>query len=183
MDIFLECMVKKKKDAGDYLFVAAMVILGIILSAAAAYITLLFAPFATGFGMLVIALIWYGVYILSRRRNIEYEYSFTNGILDVDVIYAKRTRNSMLTVRARDFIILAPVYQEQFREQYLNASGLIKRSYFAASSMSERRLYFADFIINAERVRLFFEPTRAMVLAMKRYNPDNIHVFDESEPL
>ena len=181
MDIFLEYMVKKKKDAADYFYIAAMILSGIITSVLVLYISAFFISYTMGLQFLVVAFIWYGVCILIRRRNVEYEYSFTNGVLDVDAIYAKRKRSHILTVKARDMLLCAPVYSGRFQEQYLNVKGL-KRSYLAVRSMGERGLYFADFITNAERVRLIFGPPHNMISNMKKYNPNNIHLLDESHP-
>ncbi len=180
MDIFLEHMVKKKKDTGDYFFIICIILAGILLTVLLLLVAAHFVSYAMGLEFMAIALVWYGVYILLRRRHVEYEYVFTNGVLDIDAIYAKRRRGHVLSVKARDMLICAPVYVRRFEEAYLNMSG-VKRTYALASSLSAQNIYFADFMMNAERVRLLFEPTVKMITGMKKYNPNNIHLPDAQE--
>ena len=45
----------------------------------------------------------YGTYFLVTSSYVEYEYTFTNGELDVDKIIAKKKRTSLLSVEVRSF--------------------------------------------------------------------------------
>lgn len=180
MDIFMEYMVKKKKETRDYLFAVSMLLLALLTSIVILYLAAFVVSYTMGLEFLLVVGAWYGAYLLIRRRNVEYEYTFTNGELDVDAIYAKRRRNHMLTVRVRDMDICAPVYTGQYQEAYIKHAG-IKSSFFAASSMVSRSLYFADFQYNGETVRLLFEPPTSMIDKMKKYNPAKIHPLSEME--
>ena len=178
MDIFLEYMVKRQKDMHDHMAIFGIiagacvltVVLGFVLTLLPSELFLLF--------FLVIIGIWFGVYILISRRNMEYEYTFTNGELDVDVVYAKKRRVHLLTVRAKEFNICAPVYDERYKDAYVRGKEL-KKTIQAVSSMSSRDIYFADFYLNGEHARLLFEPSRRMIEAIARYNRKQVHLSDD----
>jgi len=176
MDIFLEQIIKKKKDSRDRLLTLLM-----ILSAATVTVTLLLINMSgmEGLQLVLIGGSWYGAYLLIRRRRLEYEYCFTNGELDIDVIRARRKRYHAISVRAKEIAICANIFDDAHKERYLDASG-IKRQYDMASTPDSRNVYFVDFRRNGERMRLLFEPTRKMLAAMKKYNPANIHIQEEA---
>ena len=175
MDIFLEHIVKKKKDTIDRVF--TMVIIAIVIA-----VTLLLFSLNLGsvseYRFVLMAGVWYGAYMLIRRRRLEYEYSFTNGELDVDVIRARRKRYHAVSVKAKEFTVCANIFDEDHKEQYLNVTGL-KRQYEMVSTTRSRDIYFADFRKNGERTRLLFEPTKKMLEGMKKYNPARVYIKEE----
>ena len=180
MDTFVEYMVKKKRDGADRLK-----IFGAILAALA--LTFIFGLLVTITDSMLFILwfalavtVWYGVYVIISRQSIEYEYTFTNGELDIDAIYSKRRRVHLLTVRVRMFDICAPAYDESFKKEYLDVKN-IKRMYKYASSMHTEKLYFADFLLNGDKVRLCFEPSDKMVEGMKLFNPRSIHTKNDTK--
>lgn len=183
MDVFIECMVKRKKSASDYgkicaiIFgataIIAVIVLFIIYSAAtplANAITFLFAVFAV-----VIAAVIFFAYKLICKLSIEYEYAFTNGELDVDAIYSKKSRVNLLTVRVKEFKTCARVFDENYRDSFLKNSKNAKMIDASDGEMNGRT-YFADFFYNGELTRLLFSPSKSMAKAMYRYNPKCIHI-------
>lgn len=94
-DVFIEYMVKKKQPAG-WAFLKIAIIAASVLSAMAAFI--FFSPL----GLLLAIGALYGGYRLVLAQNIEYEYSVTNGELDVDQIVAQRKRKRLITVDCKE---------------------------------------------------------------------------------
>ena len=45
--------------------------------------------------------------------------------------------------------------------------------------MDSDNVYFADFLLNGDKMRLFFEPPKKMIEAIKRFNMRNVHVRGE----
>lgn len=179
MDTFVEYMVKKKKGTKEILKIFLSVTGAILLSIIIGFlVTITNKIFFIAWFAVVVA-VWYGVYVIISRQNIEYEYSFTNGELDVDSIYSKRRRVHLLTLRVREFDICAPAFDERFRDAYINA-GDIKKLYQTASSIESDRLYFADFLLNGDKVRLLFEPSDKMIEAIKRFNVRNVYLKEEA---
>jgi ABC-type Fe3+-siderophore transport system permease subunit len=108
------------------------------------------------FAFLGIALVWYIVYTVVSSRNIEYEYCITDGILDIDIITAKRKRKSLATIVVSNAEIIAPAsieYIEQF-----NKNGIVFK---IDASMKNNKIM--DFFIifpnkNGQITRLVFTP-------------------------
>ncbi|MDO4614067.1 MAG: hypothetical protein Q4B15_00395 [Lachnospiraceae bacterium] len=72
-----------------------------VLTAAAAF----FFMFYLIFGTIAAAV---GTYFVFHRTNAEYEYDYTNGELDVDIIYAKASRKHLMTLDMREIDCAAP---------------------------------------------------------------------------
>ncbi len=91
MDTFVEQIVKKKKTAVDFLIMMAIAFAAFLVSVAIyVYISFLL-PF-------VVLVVW-GAWWLITNRNIEFEYSYTNGEMDVDCIIAQRRRKRLCSVK------------------------------------------------------------------------------------
>jgi hypothetical protein len=104
MDIFCEQIVKKKKSTTEILTVLLIWIAGWILCAALvlAGLTLLSGRFFMP-SLLLSAGVVYGVLKLTARFNLEYEYSVTNGVLDVDKIINRSDRKLMISAQISQF--------------------------------------------------------------------------------
>lgn len=95
MDTYCEQLVKIKKGAKFYLG-----ILGIWLAAlVVALISLLYLRFISA---IIIVAAGYGAYYLCGFLSVEYEYIITNGTLDIDIIYSKRSRKRIATFELSD---------------------------------------------------------------------------------
>ena len=94
MDIFVEQIVKKKFGPKDYLVFAAVVVLGLAL----VFLSVLFLlPFA----VLIFAGVCFGAYQIITSRNLEFEYSATNGDITVDKIIYRRRRKRLISLDAK----------------------------------------------------------------------------------
>lgn len=58
------------------------------------------------------------VVFLIRRMNKEYEYIFTNGLLDIDCIYNKSSRRSKLSLEVSDIEIIAHINDREHLKKY-----------------------------------------------------------------
>ncbi|MDD2361817.1 MAG: DUF6106 family protein [Oscillospiraceae bacterium] len=111
MDTFVEQIIAKKKSAKDY-----AVIFG---SITFAFLVMFFAlPYLLRYlGFLAVLLffgIGYGLWWLLTSLNIEYEYSVTNGDIDIDQITAKRKRKRIVSVSGTKIESLEPYTTEQY---------------------------------------------------------------------
>lgn len=91
MDTFVEQIVKKKKDGKDIALIVGIWILFVIVSAAAVL-------FLRMLGFLILCGAGYGAWWLTTERNREFEYSLTNGSIDIDEIIAQRKRKRIVSV-------------------------------------------------------------------------------------
>ena len=90
MDVFVEQIVKKKASGMDYLIYLGVIIAAIILIT----LSMLFIPALT---IMVLAGAIFGAYYLITMRDLEFEYSFTNGDLTVDKIMHRRSRKRLIS--------------------------------------------------------------------------------------
>jgi hypothetical protein len=103
MDIFCEQIVQKKKTTFEKLTVALIWLGGWMIAMLLILVGLTYVP--RFFMLLVLAAIGaiYGAMKLSSRLNIEYEYSVTNGVLDVDKIINRSDRKRLLSAEISAF--------------------------------------------------------------------------------
>lgn len=115
----------------------------------------------------------YGCFVLRNNQRIEYDYTFTNGILDIAKIINNRKRKKLLSADTREFEVLAPISDDGF-QRMLNHKGIEQKlNYFLNRGAG---LYYAVFTHNGKKTLLVFEPSEKMVEMMKIYNPRNIKV-------
>lgn len=173
MDIFKEYIVEKKKEPID-----TLISVGIVFAAfAVTYILMLFMllnmQLLAGVGLLLIAGCWFLAVKLIRNRNVEYEYILTNHELDIDKIMARSARKRLLTVDFRRIERCASVKDPEFENQ----AGKKIKNY--AGDISGERVYFVDIYEEAEPVRVVFQPSSAILEAIKQINPRQVSVRDE----
>ena len=164
MDFFNEWIVKRRKTAQDYMSVAitvmvtCMVLYGVVLQFMMAKY-MYFIP-------IEIALVVFIAYKIISSMNVEYEYSVTNGDLDIDKVISKRRRKKMVSLKLRDVEYFAPFEGEHIR---VAEDASIKRIYDASSGLDAPRLHFIIYYYNSEKTLLLFEPTDEMIDNFSHY--------------
>jgi len=101
-DVFVEQLIRRERPGGEFLFKCGAIILGLILIAAS--IVFLRPVFPFFFALVVILEFFAFVYTVK-----EYEYSFMNGDVDVDMIQGKRHRRSVMSFNCREVTVMAPL--------------------------------------------------------------------------
>lgn len=174
MDIFIEQIIKRKKDGIDYAIIAGIILLGIIITAVC---VLIIGGFSIGIAFLLIAAAWYGAYLLIHMRNLEYEYILTNSDLDIDKIVAKRGRKRLISVNLKEISILANVEDSTYANEYRNITN-INKTINAVGDNTDGGIYFVDFHLDGVNNRVLFQPNDKIKTALKTINPRLIHITD-----
>ena len=104
-DIFVEELITCRGGVKTRLMQVGVILLAVILLIA----DLLFVPLVAPVTFVVICVVAFFVF---RWLNTEYEYSFTNGDLDVDRISGRRWRRRMLEIGQKQIKVMAPYTQE-----------------------------------------------------------------------
>ena len=173
MDFFTEQIVKKKKVALDYVKLVLLLILaGLIMMC-----TLSFVMIPT-FGNIIFfigAAMIYIIYRLITGLNLEYEYSFTNGSLDVDKIIAARKRKHIATLNARTIEIMGPKTDHAFGSYFNNPD--IKKIY-ACTHIDDSDVYFVVFENDGKKSIMLFNPNTKIKDGFKRFNPQKVSIDD-----
>lgn len=96
MDTYKEQMVKKAANSTDQIKKNALIILGISLAGIILAFSLML-PSLIMIGIFAAIGIFYGVFYLLKDFNIEYEYLYTNGDIDIDKIIGQRKRKRLVS--------------------------------------------------------------------------------------
>lgn len=190
-DIFLELLVPRKKDAKDKIIIGLIILaavivtlllfavmLGISLAAAAEESAQGFSSMTFSIGLLLVALAWYGAYLLITTRNIEYEYIVTNNELDIDKVMSKKGRKHLVTVDMSNVKCMGRVDDDSCNDIYKNPpEGVKVLNYQAVSKTSFT--YFIDCTIEEQRTIVVCQLTGKMADGLWRYNPKNIKRYHD----
>ena len=101
MDTFVEQIVKKKKTVMDWLIIVAIILAAFLLSS----VIFLYVRFLVP---MIVLVVW-GAWWLCTNRNIEFEYSITNGEMDIDMIIAQRRRKRLCSIKCAKVEAYGPV--------------------------------------------------------------------------
>ena len=114
----------------------------------------------------------YGTFFLYRGTNIEYEYTFTNGDLDIDKIIAQSKRKEMLTIQVNKFTDFGR-YNEQTPEETEDMTVIMVSDNIASHE------YYADFPHEEYgNTRLIFSPDEKMLGNINRSLPQKLRISD-----
>lgn len=173
MDIFTECMVKKKKGTIDYLKVVLCILIIITVLMAMPFVSQV--KYVGIILFMVCAGVIYLLYNIIISINLEYEYTFTNGAMDVDKIIAARRRKRITSLNARSIEIMASVHSNE-AGAYANDKS-IKR-YYACTSVDDSDTYFVIYSENDKKYMLIFNPNETIKDGFKRLNPQKVFLAD-----
>lgn len=117
------------------------------------------------FGLLLAAAVIYGAYYLFQRLNREYEYIYTGGEVDIDVIYGKAKRQRLITLKPRQIEFMGK--SGQYFEKYRNQSGIQKVLDFSDGQKEGQYMV----IVNSNQLKklVLFSPSDRLVEQMKPY--------------
>jgi len=156
-DVFMEQLIKWQNTPSDRLKKA-----GLILAVLAIFfLTMAIIP---AFGVIVTMLAGFGAYVLMGRLNKEFEYSFTNGELDIDVIYNKSSRKRIFNGYVRDFEIMAHVNDPDHKNSIASAN----EHHDYSSGITSDRSYVFLTNYKSKRVSIIMEPNDEMLAAMAK---------------
>ncbi len=113
------------------------------------------------YGGIAVGLYYYKDYLLT-----EYEYTFTNGEIDFDMVLGNRRRKKLMSLRMREAEAGGRIGSGQF-ERFSSMRDAKKLNYYLNESDD---LYFLYFIRDGKKNILIFEPTDTMVDMMVQYS-------------
>jgi hypothetical protein len=122
-------------------------------------------PFGSFVGMLgIIGLVYLG-YKLFMKYDLEYEYIYLNGEIDIDKIIAKSDRKRIITVKCTDF--------EKFGIYDANDSQIkniqVDKSFNFSSNTGAKQYYAVLKHREFKKTLIIFEPEERIIADMKNY--------------
>lgn len=163
-DLYQEHLVKKEKTPKDSVMKFGMIGLTAVLAAAGIFIT----PLAL-LAALVLGLVAY--FIVIPKTDLEFEYLFVNGELDIDKIMAKSKRKKAKTLNIQEADLIAPVNSHKM--DYYNSNQKLKVLDFSSGNPEHKR-YAIIARDGGETCKIIIEPDEAMASAMRNSAPSKV---------
>ena len=158
-DFYTEQLVKRKKASSATLIKILLIILT-VLSA--------MLIFMIPFGVIVLALMIGLDVFLFRSMDVEYEYLFVNGSLDIDKIMAKSRRKNLFSMEIGELEVMAHSGSPELRPY----QGLKGTDY--SSGTGEGDTYELIVVSNGEKKKIIFEPNAEICEGMKMMAPRKV---------
>ena len=147
-DLYREILVKRATPAADRIKQGGLIGLTVVCLAG----SLLFMPLLPA--GIVLAVV---TFFLFPRFDLEYEYLYVNGDLDIDKIMHKAKRKRVFSMNVNDLEVLAPIDAIELR-QYQRAKVL---DY--SSGTGRGRLYALVVTDHGQQKKIIFEPNDTIV--------------------
>ena len=176
MDSFKEQIIRKENTQKD----STMRFLIAFACVALCFAVIIFTMMLMGYlpiALVICGGIIYGGVYLMQNLNLEYEYIFTNGDLDIDKVIAARSRKHLATIKVNDTTDIG---------EY-NGSDNGNRTVIMASAMNPE---ITDWFMDVKHpdlgdVRLIFTPDEDMLRVIKIHLPrtirSKVNVSEKSE--
>lgn len=142
-DFYTEQLVKKQPDMKDLATKIGLVAL---------FVVSVLIVFMFPLGLLLPVIVIVFDVIMFRRLNVEYEYLYVNGDLDIDKIMNRSKRKKLFTMNVSELELLAPADAPELR-QYRN----LKMADYC-SGTGQARQYALIVADHGEMKKIIFEP-------------------------
>jgi len=159
MDNFYEQLENTEKTTKYKMINGAMYVFGIL--ALLCLSAVLIIP------CVISVLIAVGAFFLKKKAYVEYEYVFTNGVIDIDAIYEQRKRKRLVSFDAKDMELLAEVNSNYVKD----FSNKPTRELSCFQAATKKLVYVAMITGGVERLQFSFTPDKGFLDLCYKYNP------------
>ena len=119
-----------------------------------------------GFGGLAI-----GSYFYKDTLKTDYEYSYTNGVLDIAKVKNNKTRKEILSCSVKnDVEFFAPIMTNDFN-RYQSMSDVKKINAWLNRDVIK---HFVIIRKDSQKIMLIFEPSEKFMQTVKKYHPQQV---------
>lgn len=158
-DFYTEQLVKRKSPSSTVLLKVLLIMITVF-----SVLLIFVIPFAI---LILIGLVCVDVFVF-RSMDVEYEYLFVNGNLDVDKILSKSRRKQVLSMDMNELELLAPEGAPELRQyQGLKAINL-------SSMTGNAKLYEMIIVQKGTKKKVVFEPNSTILDGMKLLAPRKV---------
>ncbi len=164
MDHFAEQLVKKYHSSKDDLNRALIIAAAVVITVVSILLVLAGFPLAL---VLPVCAIWAAIYLMKMQR-VEYEYSCTNGELDIDKILGQTKRKPLLSVNVGAFTAFGKAGEVKESEDDMTTFSAMGTSLMGGEE--EIPAYYAEFEHPEHgKCCLYFNPDENLREAMAPY--------------
>lgn len=166
-DLYREILVKRETPVANKILKAALMVL-VVMCVLAGF---LLSPLLLLIGMVLGIVLW--IFVLPKFE-VEYEYLYVNGELDIDVIYSRQKRKRVGSYDMQELEIMAPSKSHAL-DSYLNAPGVKVKDF--SSGKAEEKSYIL--VLNKEKGREIVkaELDDVVVNDIRRMQPRKVNLF------
>ncbi len=158
-DFYTEQLVKKKTEMRDIVVKTCLILLTVLS---------VFLIFVTPFGILAPVILAVVDVFVFRYLDVEFEYLYVNGSLDIDKIMHKERRRNVFSAEIEDMEVLAPSGSRE-----LLAYQNVRPEDFT-SRMSGRDVYEMIFTAGGRKRRVIFEPNEKLLEGIRMRSPRKV---------
>ena len=155
-DVYKEQIVKRKQTSKDSLKRGGLVVGALLIFVLALNFLPAFAPVIGTAGVVA-------AFFLSSYLKVEYEYVFTNGELDIDIIYNRSRRKRTFSCSVRDIEIMAHVEDPN----HLGAFNGAQETRDFSSGVVGPETYAFLIAHGGKNLKVLIEPNEKMLLAFR----------------
>lgn len=162
-DLYSELLVKKDQTAKDVVTRYGLIILTVLFAAAGLFVH----------PLLLIGAVILGVaaYFIIPRTDLEFEYLFVNGDMDIDMVMSKSKRKKVKSIKITEADLVAPL--DSHRLDYYNGNQKLKVLDYSSGNPEHKR--FAIITRDGtEACKIIIEPDGNMALAIKNSAPSKV---------
>lgn len=134
---------------------------GVVLAVILVTLICMAVPILRPFTIFVIAAACFGAYYLMTMLSIEYEYAFTNGELDIDIIYNKSRRKRVFNGDVKNFEVMAHVTDTAHTRDFSTATET--KDYSSGVTGPNTYAFLASY--KGKRQKIIIEPNDVMIKA------------------
>ncbi|MBR6524190.1 MAG: hypothetical protein IKT39_06260 [Clostridia bacterium] len=170
MDMFTECLLKRRKHFKEYAIIFPLIILGF--AGTLFYLLFIWRSIISGVGFAAVVVMWWAISLGVTNQNKEFEYTVTNNYIDIDEIIAQKKRKRLISFNAKDIEKMAPIEQLDENETFAKTID--------ASAHDDRfDVYFISAVVKGEKTKILVNPSRKMLDILKTFRPENIIIGEE----
>ena len=164
-ELFLEQMVRRGTDK-EVLIKRILLVISALVICVLPYAISLTAGYLAGPVIMIAAAL--AVWILWRRAYREYEYIFTDGTLDIDIIFNRSSRKHVASFDVKQARLIAPSDDEKNKALI---EGKYEKTIYAGAGEITPSTYVLLGQLGDKTCKLYFDPTEELLKAIKHSAP------------
>lgn len=162
-DLYSELLVKKDQTAKDVVIRYGLITLTVLFVAAGLFISPLILIPAIALGI--------ASYFIIPKTDLEYEYLFVNGDMDIDMVMSKAKRKRVISLKISEADLVAPLTSH--RMDYYNGNQKLKILDYSSGNSDHKRLAVITRHGN-DLCKIIIEPDEHMAQAIKNSAPSKV---------
>lgn len=166
-DTYREILIQKEKTSAAGLAKGGLIVLNVLVFAAGIILHPLFL-----LAGIVLAVVLY--ILVLPKFDVEYEYLYVNGGLDIDVIYSKQKRKKAASYDVNELEILAPEKSHAL-DSYKNGNGVKLRDF--TSGKEDAKNYILIFNKEKQREMVKVELDDEIIQDIRRLAPRKVNLI------